>query len=272
MARNTALAFGFVCLLAFAMTTQASCVENCNITNTICQNNWVVDKYVCQQGMDRCINRCFQNSTFGNNTYASNCTEVMRYCPYVSNWTCQNIVNRCAEAAFKPKISYYNWNAYECGWQCNDATQLCNYTQYINWYQCQNWTNGCFNNCFNYDFDNYNPYNPYYPNNTWNSTWNLQSSNKVSAFLKSHKQAPTLDNISCSQCQDLTAKVELVIKDHGCDQAFEAEVTKMASSIFGNDRHAQKVIQRLVKRCERLEDLLSRGQNLSKVCSHLEIC
>ena len=78
--------------------------------------------------MDRCVNRCFNNGTFGNNTWASNCTEVINYCPYVSNWTCSNMFQRCTEAAFRPKINYWNWNAWECGYQCNDASGLCSYT------------------------------------------------------------------------------------------------------------------------------------------------
>lgn len=269
MAKSTGLALGLVCLLAFAATANATCLQNCNTTNTICQNNWVVDKYVCQQGMDRCVNRCFNNATFGNNTWASNCTEVMNYCPYVSNWTCQNMVNRCAEAAFKPKINYWNWNAWECGYQCNDASTLCNYTQYINWYTCRNWTGGCFDNCFNYDFDNYNPYNPYYPNNTWNSTYNLKSQ-KVPAYLKHNKV--NVDGVTCSLCQEISAKVEEIIKDTGCDETFEAEVTKIANNFPSNDRHTHKFLQRLVKRCDYLEDLLARNESLSKICSNLEIC
>jgi len=241
MAKLLSLTSGLLVLFALTSGVEASCLNNCNVTNTICNNNWVVDKYICQQGMDRCVTRCFNNSTFNNNTWASNCTEIMDYCPYVSNWTCRDMINRCARQAFQPKISW-NWSAWECGYQCGDASGLCNYTNYIDWYQCKNWTNGCFDNCYNYDFDNYNPYNPW--NNTnWTNSFYGNSFKPSTRFIRSSVshggRHGGLDEITCMQCQDISGKVETIIKQSGCGgEAFEQEVTKIAAENFPESKHA----------------------------------
>lgn len=86
MVGYSSLALGFICLLAFAGTSQAKCLDNCDIFHNSCLNNTNVESFICQLGMERCVGRCYSNASFPNASYyARDCFEVMNYCKYMSN-------------------------------------------------------------------------------------------------------------------------------------------------------------------------------------------
>ena len=170
--------------------------------------------------MQNCVLRCFNQSMWNQSeTWASNCTEMIDYCPYLDNQTCSEVVTSCMYRAFQPKPDQW-WSAWSCTNQCDDATyQLCNYTNIINYTDCQNGANNCYEQCFSYDYDNWNwtyPNNSNNSNNTNGSWWGLASSKKLGFKIPS---------ITCNACKKVVSKVEKIINKYGCNHQLRDSIT-----------------------------------------------
>ena len=123
MAFNKVLVFSAFVLVAVS----GKCLKNCNITLSYCQENPIVEQTICQGGMDSCVNRCAQNSTFLElPVNSSKCIELAEYLPETYNDTQHRLFTDCMYKAFQPKNNSNNSHA--CTENFDDASLLCKYT------------------------------------------------------------------------------------------------------------------------------------------------